>query len=83
MFSDLEWLVFGSPLYWILTLVKFFFDQQVNPNCQYPENSFVGVFEFSSEFTNVGGINAPKKISCLGSDGKWRPQLVKGNTVVN
>jgi hypothetical protein len=41
-------------------------------------NSFVGVSEFSTEFSMVGGINAPKKIKCLGSDGKWRPQLVKG-----
>ena len=27
----------------------------------------------------MGGINAPKKISCLGTDGRWRPQLVKGS----
>lgn len=26
----------------------------------------------------VGGVNAPKKLRCLGSDGRWRPQLLKG-----
>ena len=26
----------------------------------------------------VGGINAPKKIFCIGTDGKTRPQLLKG-----
>ena len=26
----------------------------------------------------VGGINAPKKISCIGTDGITRPQLLKG-----
>lgn len=26
----------------------------------------------------VGGINAPKKIKCIGTDGKTRPQLLKG-----
>ncbi len=26
----------------------------------------------------VGGINAPKKITCIGTDGKPRPQLLKG-----
>ena len=25
----------------------------------------------------VGGINAPKKISCIGTDGKVKPQLLK------
>lgn len=26
----------------------------------------------------VGGVNAPKKLSCLCSDGKYYPQLIKG-----
>ena len=26
----------------------------------------------------VGGINAPKKIGCVGTDGQSRPQLLKG-----
>ena len=26
----------------------------------------------------VGGVNAPKKIGCIGTDGVYRPQLVKG-----
>ena len=34
--------------------------------------------EYEQGFTLVGGINAPKRIKCLGSDGKWRMQLIKG-----
>ncbi|OWR44587.1 serine-protein kinase ATM [Danaus plexippus plexippus] len=33
---------------------------------------------FESSFELVGGINYPKKISCLGSDGKKRIMLIKG-----
>jgi phosphatidylinositol kinase/protein kinase (PI-3 family) len=38
----------------------------------------VGISSFAPKFALVGGINAPKKIDCLGTDGRWRPQLVKG-----
>lgn len=44
----------------------------------YPSDKIVTVVEIAPEYQMVGGINAPKKIKCLGSDGKWRPQLVKG-----
>ena len=40
--------------------------------------SFCGVYQFSARYSMVGGINAPKKISCIGSNGKVRPQLLKG-----
>ena len=53
-------------------------DLPVNIYGQYSVGGFVGISRFSSEYSNVGGINAPKKINCLGTDGKWRPQLVKG-----
>eukprot|EP01064_Diplonema_japonicum_P024245 TRINITY_DN3476_c2_g1_i2.p1 TRINITY_DN3476_c2_g1~~TRINITY_DN3476_c2_g1_i2.p1 ORF type:complete len:2821 (+),score=710.18 TRINITY_DN3476_c2_g1_i2:67-8529(+) len=36
------------------------------------------VKEFEPCFTTAGGINLPKIIRCLGSDGKWYKQLVKG-----
>ena len=39
---------------------------------------FCGVSQFSARYSMVGGINAPKKISCIGSNGKVRPQLLKG-----
>ena len=39
---------------------------------------FCGVSQFSGRYSMVGGINAPKKISCIGSNGKVRPQLLKG-----
>ena len=39
---------------------------------------FCGVSQFSARYSMVGGMNAPKKISCIGSDGKVRPQLLKG-----
>ncbi len=61
-----------------MPVLIFHHSQQVNPEGNYPMNSFVGVVEYSSEFQMVGGINAPKKINCRGTDGKWRPSLVKG-----
>ena len=42
------------------------------------DNGFCGIAKFSTEYHMVGGINAPKKLSCLGTDGKSRPQLLKG-----
>lgn len=48
----------------------------VNKNCDY--SNIVGIHEFGGTFSLVGGVNAPKRISCLGTDGKMRTQLVKG-----
>ena len=50
----------------------------VNKLGDYPKSSFSAISRFTTDYSNVGGITAPKKISCLGTDGKWRPQLVKG-----
>eukprot|EP01060_Flectonema_neradi_P021167 TRINITY_DN286_c0_g2_i7.p1 TRINITY_DN286_c0_g2~~TRINITY_DN286_c0_g2_i7.p1 ORF type:complete len:1950 (+),score=295.47 TRINITY_DN286_c0_g2_i7:2467-8316(+) len=36
--------------------------------------------EFDTHFTTAGGINLPKIIRCLGTDGKWHKQLVKGGS---
>lgn len=41
-------------------------------------NEFCGIAHFATEYHMVGGINAPKKMSCVGTDGKSRPQLLKG-----
>lgn len=37
----------------------------------------VGIREYKSNFVTVGGVNAPKKIECVGTDGISRRQLVK------
>eukprot|EP00092_Neocalanus_flemingeri_P036466 GFUD01039708.1.p1 GENE.GFUD01039708.1~~GFUD01039708.1.p1 ORF type:complete len:2472 (+),score=743.58 GFUD01039708.1:84-7418(+) len=37
-----------------------------------------GIGKFSSTYSMVGGVNAPKKLSCTGTDGRKRLQLVKG-----
>ncbi|XP_005181014.2 serine/threonine-protein kinase ATM [Musca domestica] len=37
-----------------------------------------GIVKWESQVGLVGGINAPKKLSCLCSDGIKRPQLLKG-----
>ena len=42
------------------------------------EANFCGIAHFETEYVMVGGINAPKKISCVGTDGHSRPQLLKG-----
>ncbi|KAF0295031.1 Serine-protein kinase ATM [Amphibalanus amphitrite] len=36
------------------------------------------VIKWDNKYDMVGGVNAPKKLRCLGSDGRWRPQLLKG-----
>lgn len=38
----------------------------------------VGISRFGNSYQNVGGINAPKRISCRGTDGINRSQLIKG-----
>ncbi|XP_046739148.1 serine-protein kinase ATM isoform X2 [Diprion similis] len=48
----------------------------IKPNKIY--NRIVSIEKYANEFELVGGINAPKKITCLGTDGVTRNQLVKG-----
>lgn len=38
----------------------------------------VGIYKWKPELSFAGGINAPKKLECIGSDGKRYPQLLKG-----
>ncbi|TNN16177.1 Serine-protein kinase ATM, partial [Schistosoma japonicum] len=44
----------------------------------YPTSNLIHVAGFSPDFQLVGGINLPKVIGCLGTDGKLYRQLVKG-----
>ena len=39
--------------------------------------NIIGVRKYKNNFETVGGINAPKKIECIGTDGIIRRQLVK------
>ena len=55
------------------------FEVPVLPGSKYTTGTFPGIVQFSATYSNVGGINAPKKILCQGTDGRWRPQLVKGS----
>lgn len=52
------------------------FNLKVKTNADY--TNIVGIKSFSKTFDNVGGINAPKRIVCLGTDGVYRNQLIKG-----
>ena len=52
------------------------FCSQVDPSCKY--DKVVCIENFDSWMNLCGGINLPKVISCLGSDGRKRRQLVKG-----
>ncbi|XP_011494720.1 PREDICTED: serine-protein kinase ATM [Ceratosolen solmsi marchali] len=40
--------------------------------------NIISVKKYESMYSNVGGINAPKRIICIGTDGVERRQLVKG-----
>ncbi|CAH8656684.1 unnamed protein product [Schistosoma margrebowiei] len=51
---------------------------RVDRSGTYPNSSLIRVAGFSPDFRLVGGINLPKVISCLGTDGKLYRQLVKG-----
>lgn len=52
-------------------------DLPIMKNGDYSQ-SIITVTEWKQKFTNVGGINAPKKIEVLCSDGICRSQLLKG-----
>ncbi|KAM4828046.1 serine-protein kinase ATM [Thomomys bottae] len=49
---------------------------KVDPTGKY--GNLVTVQSFKTEFRLAGGLNLPKIIDCIGSDGKERRQLVKG-----
>jgi len=49
---------------------------KVDPLCRYDD--LVHVVGFDSKFCLAGGVNLPKIIYCVGSDGLKRRQLVKG-----
>ncbi|XP_069496513.1 serine-protein kinase ATM isoform X1 [Ambystoma mexicanum] len=49
---------------------------KVDPSGKY--ENLVTILSFKPEFRLAGGLNLPKIIDCVGSDGKERRQLVKG-----
>ncbi|XP_036180382.1 serine-protein kinase ATM isoform X2 [Myotis myotis] len=49
---------------------------KVDPTGEY--RNLVTIQSFKAEFRLAGGVNLPKIIDCVGSDGKERRQLVKG-----
>ncbi|XP_021062119.1 serine-protein kinase ATM [Mus pahari] len=49
---------------------------KVDPTGEY--GNLVTIKSFKTEFRLAGGLNLPKIIDCVGSDGKERRQLVKG-----
>lgn len=48
----------------------------VSPSSNY--GNIVGIAKYSNELMQPGGINAPKRIACIGTDGKKHLQLLKG-----
>ncbi|CAD6215508.1 GSCOCG00000317001-RA-CDS [Cotesia congregata] len=48
----------------------------VDPTGNYDE--IVSIYKYEDSFRGVGGMNAPKQIDCIGTDGIRRKQLVKG-----
>lgn len=42
------------------------------------KNSITTIVKWSNKVGSVGGVNAPKKLDVLCSDGKYHPQLLKG-----
>ena len=50
----------------------------VNANGIYPVDKLIGIHSLDENFVLVGGANAPKKLTCKGTDGKTRSMLLKG-----
>ena len=48
---------------------------QIDPSCQY--ENIISVSKFEPKFNLCGGINLPKILLCVGSDGIKRRQLIK------
>ncbi|XP_012149187.1 serine/threonine-protein kinase tefu isoform X2 [Megachile rotundata] len=48
----------------------------VNPSGNY--NDIIGISKYVETYETVGGVNTPKKLTCVGMDGIVRHQLVKG-----
>lgn len=53
-------------------------DLLIRKNGVYTQEALTTISRWEPGLTNVGGINAPKKIKVLCSDGITRPQLLKG-----
>ncbi|XP_044756174.1 serine-protein kinase ATM isoform X2 [Coccinella septempunctata] len=49
---------------------------QIRKNGKYDD--IVGIYSYETQYSLVGGKNAPKKIKCIGTDGNPYEQLVKG-----
>ena len=47
------------------------------------DRELVGIVRFESTFELVGGVNAPKKLTCLCTDGVKRPMLLKGKVLLS
>ncbi|XP_043513638.1 serine-protein kinase ATM isoform X2 [Frieseomelitta varia] len=41
-------------------------------------NNVIGIAKYTESYETVGGINTPKKLTCIGTDGIHRYQLIKG-----
>ncbi|XP_029040439.2 serine-protein kinase ATM [Osmia bicornis bicornis] len=48
----------------------------VKPSGNY--NNIIGISKYMETYETVGGVNAPKKLTCIGIDGIVRHQLIKG-----
>lgn len=48
----------------------------IDPSGKY--DNIIGISHWQKEFSTPGGINAPKRIECIGSNGKRYSQLLKG-----
>ena len=48
----------------------------VRPSRNY--NNVIGIAKYTESYETVGGINTPKKLTCIGTDGIYRHELIKG-----
>ncbi|KIK61745.1 hypothetical protein GYMLUDRAFT_42784 [Collybiopsis luxurians FD-317 M1] len=51
----------------------------IDPTARYDPNECVCVDQYARQFDTAGGVNLPKIINCIGSDGRKYKQLFKGD----
>lgn len=48
----------------------------LDQNCRYDDATFPHIVRYQDTFRNAGGLNRPRIVRCLGSDGRWYKELV-------
>lgn len=51
----------------------------LDTTCRYDDTAFVHIVKYQDTFRNAGGINRPRIVRCVGSDGRFYKELVSAS----